>query len=114
MSPFIHKLSSGSFYRSHLDKYAGICGYTYFLNRQWMWDYGGILRFYSEKNLDSFSIFPKSNRILIRDEKERLFHDVSIVSKYAKNDQYLILGWAGIEKPTNPKYTYINIETLIN
>jgi hypothetical protein len=75
-----------------------------------MWDYGGILRFYDESGTDSRSIFPNSNRLLIRNENRKLFHDVSIQSEYAKHPQFLVLGWAAESMPDNPKYSYKTIE----
>ena len=105
--PVIHKLSHGCYYRMHTDNYAGKMGYTYFLNDGWMWDHGGILRFYDETSYESFSIFPKTNTLLLRDESKPLFHDVSVVAEHSSNSQYLILGWASDKMPDNHKYSYI-------
>lgn len=105
--PQIHKLECGCYYRAHVDDYAGKWGYTYFLNEGWMWDFGGILRFYDEATYDSYSIFPHDNTLLLRDESKKLFHDVSVIGDHTANCQYLILGWASDRIPENPKYKYI-------
>lgn len=107
--PIVSKLVPGCFYRMHVDDYAGDCGYTFFLNQGWMWDYGGILRFYDQSSLDSVSIFPKSNTLLVRDESVKLFHDVSLIADHSKLPQYLILGWASCSIAGNPKYEYVEI-----
>jgi len=91
--PTAVKLSSGDLYRVHHDAYNGEVGYSYFINRGWKWDYGGILTYIFE-DLTAKPIFPKSNRLLLRNEKFKQFHFLNSVENFATSEQYIILGWA--------------------
>jgi len=92
--PALIRLCPSSFYRVHVDDYAGCVGYTLFLNDGWKWDYGGILTYISKDGSSSYPIFPSDNRVLIRDETLRSFHYVTQQAIYSTDYQYLILGWA--------------------
>ena len=91
--PTAVKLSSGDLYRVHHDTYNGEVGYSYFINRGWKWDYGGILTYIFE-DLTAKPIFPKSNRLLLRNERFKQFHFLNSVENFATSEQYIILGWA--------------------
>ena len=91
--PTAVKLSSGDLYRVHHDAFNGEIGYSFFINRGWKWDYGGILTYIFE-DLNAKPIFPKSNRLLLRNEKFKQFHFLNSIENFATADQYLILGWA--------------------
>ena len=91
------RLATGDVYRSHQDAYAGIIGYSYFLNRGWKWDYGGILT-YVRDDENSEPIFPRSNRLLLRNEKFKHFHFLNSIEQFALREQYIVLGWASAEK----------------
>jgi Rps23 Pro-64 3,4-dihydroxylase Tpa1-like proline 4-hydroxylase len=91
--PTAVKLSSGDLYRVHHDAYNGEVGYSYFINRGWKWDYGGILTYIFE-DLTAKPIFPKSNRLLLRNERFKQFHFLNSVENFATSEQYIILGWA--------------------
>jgi hypothetical protein len=91
--PTAVKLSSGDLYRMHHDAFNGEVGYSFFINRGWKWDYGGILTYIFDE-LSAKPIFPKSNRLLLRNEKFRQFHFLNSIENFATTDQYIILGWA--------------------
>ena len=91
--PTAVKLSSGDLYRVHHDAYNGEVGYSYFINKGWKWDYGGILTYIFE-DLTAKPIFPKSNRLLLRNERFKQFHFLNSVENFATSEQYIILGWA--------------------
>ena len=86
-----YKLDKGDFYRTHMDDYAGTIGTTFYLNKNWCWDWGGILHIGVEE--DSLnSIFPKYNRLVVHDmEKFRFPHFISPVTDYAKNSRYTMV-----------------------
>lgn len=92
-APLVYRMEPGDYFRCHHDGYLGNCGYTYFLNEGWKWDWGGLLNFISPDGEQSEPIFPKSGRILFRDEMESPPHFVSKVEPWALNPQYLIIGF---------------------
>jgi hypothetical protein len=91
------RLRSGDVYRTHQDAYAGIIGYSFFLNHGWKWDYGGILTYVRDENIAD-PIFPKSNRLLLRNESFKHFHFLNSIEQFALKDQYIVLGWADVKK----------------
>jgi Rps23 Pro-64 3,4-dihydroxylase Tpa1-like proline 4-hydroxylase len=94
--PVILKLNKSCYFRLHSDAYAGKIGYTYFLNKKWTYDHGGLLNFInSDKTIHP--IMPISNRIIIRDEKEVLPHFLSSVEQWSDLEQFIIIGWINDE-----------------
>jgi len=91
------RLRSGDVYRTHQDAYAGIIGYSFFINRGWKWDYGGILTYVRDEDIGE-PIFPKSNRLLLRNENFKHFHFLNSIEQFALKDQYIVLGWADVKK----------------
>jgi hypothetical protein len=94
--PVIVKLNRSCYYRLHTDAYAGKVGYTYFINKKWIYDHGGLLNFVNPDNT-ILPIMPISNRIIIRNEKEILPHFLSIIEKWSDLEQYIIIGWVNDE-----------------
>ncbi len=91
------RLKSGDGYRAHQDSYAGIVGYSYFANDGWCADYGGLLTYVRSE--DEFEvIFPKPNRLLLRNEKFKQFHYLNTIEQYCPREQFIILGWADSKK----------------
>ena len=66
---------------------------TFYLNKNWCWDWGGILHIGVED--DSLnSIFPKYNRLVVHDMKKFRFpHFISPVTDYAKSSRYTIVSF---------------------
>jgi len=87
------RLGSGDVYRTHQDSYAGIIGYSLFINHGWKWDYGGILTYVRDDQTVE-PIFPVSNRLLLRNESFKHYHFLNTVEQYSTLEQYIILGWA--------------------
>lgn len=95
LEPNINKMSSGDFYRQHIDTYAGEIGFTFFFSQKWMWDYGGILTFTKNDSCDS--VFPSKGKILIRNEAAKPPHFVTLIPKYVESYYFLAVGWASEE-----------------
>ena len=88
-----YKLDEGDFYRTHVDDYAGNIGTTFYLNKDWCWDWGGILHV-GNKDDSLTSIFPKYNRLVVHDMKKFRFpHFISTVTDYAKNSRYTLVSF---------------------
>ena len=84
---------------THLDQWVSSVGCLYYINRDWIWDWGGIFHLdtASEETDDSDSvipIFPKFNRALIINntlDKFKFPHFVSHVTDYAMNPRFTLV-----------------------
>lgn len=95
------KLKCGDVYRAHHDEYAGVVGYSYFLNDGWCADYGGILTYVKGSTLEP--IFPVANRLLLRNETFKDFHFLNTVEQFCPKEQFIVLGWADTKKGESSK-----------
>jgi len=96
---FCFKLDEGCHYRTHIDDWVGSIGCNYYINKKWIWDWGGIFHLdtASLKIDDSDSvvpIFPKFNRAVFVDHTRFRFpHFISHVSDYAKEVRYSLVSF---------------------
>jgi hypothetical protein len=91
--PGAARVRGGDVYRAHQDGYAGIVGYSLFVNEGWCWDYGGILTYVRDADTAE-PIFPRGNRLLLRNERFKHFHFLNTVEQHCGKEQYIVLGWA--------------------
>ena len=82
-----YKLDDGCHYRTHIDDWLGEIGCIYYINKSWIWDWGGILHVGMDDGSDqTIPIFPKFNRaIFISHKGFRFPHFISPVTEYALN-----------------------------
>ena len=84
-----YQLSSGDYYRSHCDDYAGDIGLILYLNKNWKYDWGGLLEILEDDEIKT--IVPKYNRaVIIWHEKFKLHHCVSSVADFSQEPRYSI------------------------
>lgn len=89
-----HKFKSGNFLRMHYDHYAGNYAVTINLNKEWKWDWGGLLCVIDSKNAKVVNcLCPQWNsmNILCSYNKNKSSpHFVTSVENYALSPRYSI------------------------
>ena len=94
------KLTQGDYYRTHIDGWQGKYNSIYYVNKNWTWDWGGLLHVVEDKKDGYFeTILPKFNRLVIlHNDKFKCPHFVSPVNEYAINPRYTLASWINLKK----------------
>ena len=87
-----HKFEKNNFFRIHMDGYAGGYDLTVSLNKNWKWDWGGILNIaYGKNNSQLLGLLPKWNSAnLIDNYIHPSPHYVTPIQDYALETRYTI------------------------
>jgi len=90
-----YKLDDGCHYRTHIDDWLGEIGCIYYINKSWIWDWGGILHVGMDDGGDQIiPIFPKFNRaVFISHGGFRFPHFISPVTNYALNSRFSMISF---------------------
>jgi hypothetical protein len=88
-----YKLDRGCHYRVHFDYWAANIGCIYYVNKKWVWDWGGILHVGLGDSVDLVTpIFPRFNRAIFIDHGGfRIPHFISHVTDYAQNPRFSLI-----------------------
>lgn len=87
-----HKFKKGDYFRIHMDGYAGGHALTISLNKEWKWDWGGVLNILHGKNYsETLGLIPKWNVAnILNNNINPSPHFVTPIQKFAKEDRYTI------------------------
>lgn len=91
-----YQMSRGDYIRTHIDDYIGEIGCIYYVNSDWVWDWGGILHLCPDvPQAVTSAVFPKFNRaVFVNHGKWRFPHFVSTVSEFAKQPRYTMISFS--------------------
>lgn len=82
----------GDYMRVHIDDYAGDVGFILYLNKRWIWDWGGLLAVARENDIEVF--LPKFNRmVVVNHGRFRHPHFVTPISEYSLEARFTIVGF---------------------
>tara|TARA_R110002051_G_scaffold191236_1_gene260011 strand:- start:1618 stop:2226 length:609 start_codon:yes stop_codon:yes gene_type:complete len=100
-----HKLSCmkcerGDYYRTHIDGWQGDYNSIFYINKDWTWDWGGLLHVVEDKEDGYFeTILPKFNRLVIlHNDKFKCPHFVTPVNEYAEYSRYTLASWINLKE----------------
>jgi Rps23 Pro-64 3,4-dihydroxylase Tpa1-like proline 4-hydroxylase len=87
-----HKFTKGDHFRVHMDGYAGGYATTISLNKDWKWDWGGILNILYGSNLEkNLPLLPSWNTMNILNNDVQLSpHFLVPIQPYAQKARYTI------------------------
>lgn len=90
-----YRMTGGDHFRFHKDDYAGKAGFVYYLNRKWVWDWGGLLL--SLQGEKVVATIPEFNKLVIFDHSNPETsppHCVTPVTSWALEPRYMLVGVA--------------------
>jgi Rps23 Pro-64 3,4-dihydroxylase Tpa1-like proline 4-hydroxylase len=88
-----YKMTKGSHFRIHKDDYQSNYGFIWYLNRQWKWDWGGLLLTVNDDHTATVTI-PEFNKLVFMDHRANTVpHCVTPVTEFAGQDRYTLVGF---------------------
>ena len=93
------KCESGDYYRIHVDGWQGDFNTIFYANKDWTYDWGGLLHVVEDKDNGYFeTIMPKFNRLVILyNDKFKCPHFVTPVTEYAQCPRYTLASWINLK-----------------
>jgi len=87
-----YKMGKGGHFRTHIDDYAGNLGFIWYLSKNWKWDWGGLLCYIDDDQLNVN--LPKWNQLIVFDhQKGKIPHFVTSVEDFAKDQRIMLAGF---------------------
>jgi Rps23 Pro-64 3,4-dihydroxylase Tpa1-like proline 4-hydroxylase len=93
------KCDCGDYFRAHVDGWQGNFNTIFYANKDWTYDWGGLLHVVEDKDNGYFeTITPKFNRLVILyNDKFKCPHFVTPVTEYAQNSRYTLASWINLK-----------------
>jgi len=94
------QMKKGNYYRTHVDGWQGEYNSIFYINQDWVYDWGGLLHVVEDKEDGYFeTILPKFNRLVIlHNEKFKCPHFVTPINEYALHPRYTLCSWINLNK----------------
>lgn len=86
-----YRLDAGDHFRIHSDHTLGDMSFAYYLSKDWVWDWGGLL--VTIENGEAKSYLPEFNSLVVMDAKARVPHFVTQVAPWALEPRYMLAGF---------------------
>lgn len=87
------KMETGDLMRVHIDDYVGDVGFIWYLCRQWIWDWGGILTCAVSEGKAESAIPQFNQLVVINHSQRRVPHWVTPIADYAKEARLTVVGF---------------------
>jgi hypothetical protein len=92
-----YRMGPGQGFRVHIDDYfKGRFSHVLYLNRRWVWDWGGLLHVVSEDGQSGEVVFPEFNTLATMDYAEKKVpHFASFITSWAREPRYVLAIFGG-------------------
>jgi len=90
----VYKMLEGGHYRIHKDNWMATTGFVWYLNKDWKWDWGGLLIDLDMNNENYANItIPEFNQLVIMNHQSEVPHLVTQVTSYAQEPRLTLVGF---------------------
>ena len=92
-----YRMGPGQGFRVHVDDYfSGRFSHVLYLNRSWVWDWGGLLHVVSADGESGSVVFPEFNTLATMDYAEKKVpHFASFITSWARLPRYVLAIFGG-------------------